>query len=126
MNIDYAALLEAMEQQSISIAKAGVVASLSTRTSVVAAANPKKGHYDRARSVIENLNMNSALVSSIVCVCYISCIFASVYVPLFLFFFAFSFHALILSSSCWTSQTKRMMQGCRRMLCLCILGAILI
>ncbi|XP_062422696.1 DNA helicase MCM8 [Pungitius pungitius] len=57
------ALLEAMEQQSVSLAKAGIVASLPARTSVIAAANPIGGHYNRAKTVSENLKMGSALLS---------------------------------------------------------------
>ncbi|XP_069395002.1 DNA helicase MCM8 [Paralichthys olivaceus] len=57
------ALLEAMEQQSVSLAKAGIVSSLPARTSVVAAANPVGGHYNRGRTVSENLKLGSALLS---------------------------------------------------------------
>ena len=57
------ALLEAMEQQSISVAKSGVVTSIKCRTSVLAAANPVGGHYNRRKSVGENLKMNAALLS---------------------------------------------------------------
>jgi DNA helicase MCM8 len=63
MSADHNALLEAMEQQSISIAKAGIVCSLSARSSVIAAANPIGGHYDRSKTVAENLKMGSALLS---------------------------------------------------------------
>ncbi|XP_051935358.1 DNA helicase MCM8-like [Hippocampus zosterae] len=57
------ALLEAMEQQSVSLAKAGIVSSLPARTSVVAAANPIGGHYNRRKTVSENLKMGSPLLS---------------------------------------------------------------
>ncbi|GLT92430.1 hypothetical protein SLE2022_102680 [Rubroshorea leprosula] len=63
MSAEHQALLEAMEQQCVSVAKAGLVASLSARTSVLAAANPVGGHYDRAKTVNENLKMNAALLS---------------------------------------------------------------
>ncbi|KAL7383307.1 hypothetical protein ABVT39_008382 [Epinephelus coioides] len=57
------ALLEAMEQQSVSLAKAGIVSSLPARASVIAAANPIGGHYNRGKTVSENLKMGSALLS---------------------------------------------------------------
>ncbi|XP_038960517.1 DNA helicase MCM8 isoform X2 [Rattus norvegicus] len=63
MGNQHQALLEAMEQQSISLAKAGVVCSLPARTSIIAAANPVGGHYNKARTVSENLKMGSALLS---------------------------------------------------------------
>ena len=56
-------LLEAMEQQQISIAKAGVVASLPARCSIIAAANPKHGSYNLSKSVAENLNMATPILS---------------------------------------------------------------
>jgi DNA helicase MCM8 len=52
-----------MEQQQVSIAKAGVVASLPARCSVIAAANPKHGSYDMCRTVAENLNMSKPILS---------------------------------------------------------------
>lgn len=63
MTCDHHALLEAMEQQSISVAKSGMVASIRTRTTVLAAANPSQGHYNRHRSVCDNLKMPGALLS---------------------------------------------------------------
>jgi DNA helicase MCM8 len=60
---EHQALLEAMEEQSVSIAKAGFLASLPTRTSIVAAANPVAGHYNKEKTVSENLKMGSALLS---------------------------------------------------------------
>ncbi|XP_073338778.1 DNA helicase MCM8 [Pagrus major] len=57
------ALLEAMEQQTVSLAKAGIVSSLPARASVLAAANPIGGHYNRGKTVSENLKMGSALLS---------------------------------------------------------------
>ena len=43
--------------------QAGIVSSLSARTSVLAAANPRGGHYDRGKTIIENLRMSAALLS---------------------------------------------------------------
>ncbi|UYV65743.1 MCM8 [Cordylochernes scorpioides] len=63
MAAQHPALLEAMEQQSISIAKGGMVCNLPARTSVLAAANPVGGHYDCSKTVSENLKMGSALLS---------------------------------------------------------------
>ena len=63
ISCDQHALLEAMEQQSISVAKSGVVTSIKCRSSVIAAANPVGGHYNRRKSVSENLKMNAALLS---------------------------------------------------------------
>ncbi|KAG7465857.1 hypothetical protein MATL_G00158250 [Megalops atlanticus] len=63
MGSQHQALLEAMEQQSISLAKAGIVCSLPARTSIIAAANPAGGHYNKGKTVSENLKMGSALLS---------------------------------------------------------------
>ncbi len=52
-----------MEQQCVSIAKAGVFCSLPSRTSVIAAANPTDGHYNKSKTVSENVKMNPALLS---------------------------------------------------------------
>lgn len=52
-----------MEQQTVSIAKAGVLCSLPARTSILAAANPVGGHYNKAKTVSENLKLGPALLS---------------------------------------------------------------
>jgi DNA replicative helicase MCM subunit Mcm2 (Cdc46/Mcm family) len=63
MKSEHGALLEAMEQGTVSVAKAGIVCSLPARASVIAAANPVGGNYSFARTLAENLNMKDALLS---------------------------------------------------------------
>jgi DNA helicase MCM8 len=60
---EHTSLLEAMEQQRVTVAKAGTVSWLPARTSVMAAANPCSGRFDRGRTVSENLKMPAALLS---------------------------------------------------------------
>jgi DNA replication licensing factor MCM6 len=60
---DQTAIHEAMEQQTISIAKAGVYATLNARTSILAAANPIFGRYDKSKSLKANLNISAPIMS---------------------------------------------------------------
>ncbi|KAL6043027.1 minichromosome maintenance protein 5 [Balamuthia mandrillaris] len=60
---DRVAIHEAMEQQTISIAKAGITTILNSRTSVLAAANPVFGSYDDSRSPFENIEFQSTILS---------------------------------------------------------------
>jgi DNA replication licensing factor MCM4 len=52
-----------MEQQTISIAKAGIVCQLNSRTSILAAANPVNSKYDSKKSVVQNINLSPSLLS---------------------------------------------------------------
>ncbi|PBC27135.1 DNA replication licensing factor Mcm6 [Apis cerana cerana] len=60
---DQVAIHEAMEQQTISLAKAGVRATLNARTSILAAANPVGGRYDRKKSLQQNVQLTAPIMS---------------------------------------------------------------
>lgn len=67
---DRTSIHEAMEQQSISISKAGIVTSLQARCAVIAAANPIGGRYDASMTFTENVNLSDPILSrfDILCV----------------------------------------------------------
>jgi DNA replication licensing factor MCM6 len=60
---DQVAIHEAMEQQTISIAKAGIQATLNARTSILAAANPVGGRYNKKMSLRANVAMSAPIMS---------------------------------------------------------------
>jgi DNA replication licensing factor MCM2 len=67
---DRTSIHEAMEQQSISISKAGIVTSLQARCAVIAAANPIGGRYDTSMTFSENVDLTEPILSrfDILCV----------------------------------------------------------
>jgi len=60
---DRASLHEAMEQQTISVAKAGITATLKSRCALLGAANPKYGRFDMYGDISDQINMPASLLS---------------------------------------------------------------
>lgn len=60
---DRSALHEAMEQQTVSIAKAGFRMTLPAKTPILAAANPKYGKYDQEQTLLDNIDIPPPLIS---------------------------------------------------------------
>ncbi len=67
---DRTSIHEAMEQQQISVSKAGIVTTLSARCAVMAAANPKGGRYNPSLHFNENVELTDPILSrfDILCV----------------------------------------------------------
>jgi DNA replicative helicase MCM subunit Mcm2 (Cdc46/Mcm family) len=57
------ALLKVMEQQRVSICKAGARTSVPAKTTIIAVGNPRDGHYNRGKSLPENLKLTPQLLS---------------------------------------------------------------
>lgn len=68
---DRVSIHEAMEQQSISISKAGIVTSLQARCAVIAAANPVRGKYNPGYTFQQNVNLSDPIISRFDVICVI-------------------------------------------------------
>lgn len=66
---DRTSIHEALEQQSISVSKAGIVTSLQARCSVVAAANPIRGRYDSSLTFAENVELTDPILQRLDMLC---------------------------------------------------------
>lgn len=68
--VDRTSIHEAMEQQTVSISKAGIVTSLNSRCGVIAAANPIRGRYNSALTFNQNVNLSDPIITrfDILCV----------------------------------------------------------
>eukprot|EP00971_Amphidinium_carterae_P160725 3186932-Amphidinium_carterae.1 len=60
---DRTSIHEAMEQQTISVSKAGIVATLQARCSVIAVGNPQEGRYDAQKTFAQNVNLSDPILS---------------------------------------------------------------
>lgn len=65
---DRVAIHEAMEQQTISVAKAGITTRLNSRASVLAAANPVYGRYNESVQVSEQIDLQTTILSRFDCI----------------------------------------------------------
>lgn len=65
---DRVAIHEAMEQQTISVAKAGITTRLNSRTSILAAANPIFGRYDNFKQIEDQIELQNTILSRFDCI----------------------------------------------------------